>query len=266
MISNRKSILVLFGLLILATATTLPALPLRNQKPSTEDERQKTSDGEMPVADLVLADPTDPKQRALRQARGSRYGNRGAQPIAELTPGEEVLPLNSHWWWGLPAIPANQSDAIITGEVLGAKAYLSNDRTEVYSEFAVRVTEVLKNESCLPLAFSNEVAIERRGGAVRFPSGRVQRYRTAHQAMPVNGRRYVFFLKSNESGQDFSLLTAYELRDGHVQPLDGYGDKGEPVVSSFTAFAGMDEATFLKAVTDAIANLSKNSPDKARSN
>src|SRR6185369_16570480 len=73
---------------------------LRNQKPCTEDERQKTSDGEMPVADLVLADPTDPKQRALRQeARGSRYGNRGAQPIAELTPGEEVLPLNSHWWW-----------------------------------------------------------------------------------------------------------------------------------------------------------------------
>lgn len=38
-------------------------------------------------------------------------------------------------------------------------------------------------------------------------------------------------------------------------PLDGYGDKGEPVVTSFTAFAGMDRTTFLKAVGDAMAAL-----------
>jgi hypothetical protein len=264
--SNHKSIFVLFGLLILASATALPALPLRDQTTSTAIALQKNDDCQIPVADFAIADSTDPKERALRQARGSRYNKRGAQPIAELTSGEEVLPLNSHWWWGLPALPANESDAIVIGEVVSAKAYLSNDKTDVYSEFAVRISEVLKNGSSAPLAVGSEVAVERRGGVVRFPSGRLQRYRTAHQGMPINGRRYVFFLDSNESGQDFSLLTAYELRDGRVLPLDGYGDKGEPAVSSFTAFEGMDETTFLTAVSAAIANPSQDSPEKVRIN
>jgi hypothetical protein len=220
----------------------------------------------MPVVEFAAADSSDPKERALRQVRSSRYNKREGQPITELTSGEEVLPLNSHWWWGLPALPVNQSHAIVTGEIVSAKAYLSNDKTEVYSEFAVRISEVIRNESNLPLAFGSEVAIERRGGAVRFPSGRLQRYRTAQQGVPVQGRRYLFFLESNESGQDFSLLTAYELRDGQVLPLDGYGDKGEPIVSSFTAFAGMEETTFLKAVSDALAKPSKNSSQRSRKN
>ena len=261
---SNKSIFLLFGLLILATATALAALPLRNQKTSAAIEQRKNDDLEMPVAEFGAADSPDPKERALRQARGSRYNKRGGRAIAELASGEEVLPVNSHWWWGLPALPASQSHAIVTGEIISAKAYLSNDKTEVYSEFSVRISEVLRNESNLPLGFGSEVAVERRGGAVRFPSGRLQRYRVAKQGMPVKGRKYVFFLEFNESGQDFSLLTAYELRDGQVLPLDGYGDKGEPVVTTFTAFAGMDETTFLNAVAAAIANPSRNSSERAR--
>jgi hypothetical protein len=264
--SNHKSIFILFGLLILATATALAALPLRNQKSSTVIGPQKNDDSQMPVADFGLADPADPKERALRQARGNRYSKGGAQPIAELMSGEEVLPLNSHWWWGLPALPANQSDAIVTGEIVGAKAYISNDKTEVYSEFEVRVSEVLRNERSLPLAFGSEVAIDRLGGVVRFPSGRLQRYRIAHQAMPVSGRRYLFFLEFNESGQSFSLLTAYEFKDGRVLPLDGYGERGEPTVTSFTAFEGMDETTFLKAVSEAMTNRSPNPSERATKN
>lgn len=141
----------------------------------------------------------------------------------------------------------------MVGEVLSSQAYLSSDKTGVYSEFRIEISEVLKNASGATLISHSEVIATREGGIVRFPSGRQQRYTTAQQGMPMVGRRYVFFLRCNVSGQDFSLLTAYELRNDRVLPIDGYGDKGEPRLISFTKFEGMDETVFLKAVADAIS-------------
>jgi hypothetical protein len=42
------------------------------------------------------------------------------------------------------ALPTHISNAVVIGEVTDAKAYLSEDRTSVYSEFTIRVGEVLK--------------------------------------------------------------------------------------------------------------------------
>jgi hypothetical protein len=81
--------------------------------------------------------------------------------------------------------------------------------------------------------------------------------------MPATGSKYVFFLKCNGSGQDFSILTGYELKGGRVFPLDGYDSKGEHVISAFTAFEGMDETAFLKTVWDGISNPSPVSAGKA---
>ena len=263
--SHEKSFFVLFGLLVLATATTLEALPFRNQETSTSIGQRKGEEDEMPVADFVLQEPIDPQERALRQARGSRY-NRGQEPIAELALGTEPLPLNNHWWWGLPALPASKSEAILVGAVVGAQAYLSSDKSGIYSEFRININEVLKNESNAMLVSGGEVIAERLGGIVRFPSGRRQRYSTAQQGMPIVGRKYLFFLKCNGSGKDFSLLTGYELRDGRVLPLDGYGSKGEHAIPSFTKFEGMDEANFFKAVSDAISNPSQDLFEKGKRN
>jgi hypothetical protein len=155
------------------------------------------------------------------------------------------------------------SDAVVVGEVVNARGYLSSDKTGVYSEFTVRINEVLKNESSVALLFGSEAIAERWGGIVRFPSGRLQRFATAEQSMPATGSKYVFFLKCNGSGQDFSILTGYELKGGRVFPLDGYDSKGEHVISAFTAFEGMDETAFLKTVWDGISNPSPVSAGKA---
>lgn len=262
----KKKVFILIGLLILTAFTVLAALPTNNQDNSMAIRQRKAEESQMPIADFALPEPADPKERGLRKARGSRDNNRGEKPIAELPPGEEELPLISHWWWGLPALPARLSEAIVVGEVVDARAYLSSDKTGVYSEFTVRVDEAFKNESSVQLVVGSEVVAERRGGVVRFPSGRLQRYSTLQQGMPIAGSRYLFFLKFNRNGEDFSILTGYELKGGRVLPLDGYGSKGEHVIPSFAAFEGMDETAFLKTVCDAICNSSTDSPEKAKRN
>src|SRR5258708_32167306 len=85
------------------------------------------------------------------QAKGRRYDRPKSPPITELPACDDVLPLNAHWWLGIPALPVPQSDAIVIGEVLGGRAYLSNNRSVVYSEFPVLVEDVLKNCSPTPL-------------------------------------------------------------------------------------------------------------------
>ena len=144
------------------------------------------------------------------------------------------------------ALPSAQSDAVVIGEVTDAQAHLSNDRTSVYSEFTVRVEEVLKNPNQIALTPSEAIILEREGGAVRFPSGRVQRYRIAHQRMPLVGRQYVLFLKYNNQGGGFSILTGYDLRKDQVIPLDS--------LDQFAVYKGTDKNSFLNAVRDSVAH------------
>jgi hypothetical protein len=134
------------------------------------------------------------------------------------------------------ALPVTQSDVILVGEVTDAKAYLSNDRVGIYSEFAIRADEVLKNGSPLLITPTGSVVLEREGGRVRFPSGSVQRYAIANQGMPQVGKRYLLFLKSIEDDQDFSIITGYELNTGRVSPLDGKGTTLHPRVHRMAAY------------------------------
>jgi hypothetical protein len=219
------------------------------------DKKKESEDNQIPVATFAASDPADPAGRDLRRVRSSRHDKRRPQPLSELPAGIEELPLNSHWAWGMVALPSTQSDAVVIGEVTDAQAYLSNDRTGVYSEFTVRVKEVLKNLNQVSLTPSEVVILEREGGAVRFPSGRVQRYRIVHQGIPLVGRQYVLFLKYNDQAQSFSILTGYELHKGRVVPLDS--------LDQFAVYKGTDENSFLNAVRDSIAYPSRYSLRKA---
>jgi len=117
----------------------------------------------------------------------------------------------------MPGIPSALSDVVLTGLISDAQAHLSNDKTGIYSEFAVVVGEVLKGDVN---KFGRTITMERFGGAVRFSSGRIQKYESDGQGMPRVGSQYVLFLKRLDQ-EDFKLLTAYELRDDRVIPLDG---------------------------------------------
>jgi hypothetical protein len=116
-----------------------------------------------------------------------------------------------------------------------ARAYLSNDKTGVYSVFTIQVNEVLKNSTKTPITRGSAIEVERDGGRVRFPNGRLHMYKIGSLDMPKTGLRYVLFLNDGESG--YQILTGYELKDGKVYPLDD--------LPKLRTYENADELSFL---------------------
>lgn len=156
-----------------------------------------------------------------------------------------MLPLNSHWWKGIPALPTAESDAIVIAKVLDAKAYLSSNRTAVYSEYLTFLEEVLKNTNGPAINVGDTIAVERLGGSVRFPSGKIQDYRISKQSLPSNDREYTLFLKYNGNGYD--IITGYLIKNGRISPLDGDGDL------QFGKYEGRTFESFLGELRNAIS-------------
>jgi hypothetical protein len=129
---------------------------------------------------------------------------------------------------------------IVTGVVGGAKAHLSENKKNVFSEFTVAVETVHKDTN--QQRFQDSViTVDRVGGFVRYPNGQEVLYRFAGANMPKVGARYLFFLKT-KNAQDRTILTAYELTGGHVSPLDES--------SQFATLEGLSEEEILRRVRE----------------
>lgn len=117
----------------------------------------------LPVVDYAAESQTENYGTA-----SACYHRPGSQPIVELPAGTDELPINAHWWVGLPALPVEQSDAVVIGEVERAQAHLSTDKTGIYSEFTIRLEDVLKgrSEEAVP---GVTVIAERFGGGGEIP-------------------------------------------------------------------------------------------------
>ena len=207
------------------------------QQPSRLQEQPDLVD----TSSFPTVDKLNPKPRIGRDIdKSKRYNRSHGRPLSE---GDETF-LVSEWDVGLPALPVARSSGVAIGTIVSADAYLSEDTSEVYSEFAFQIDQVIKNDDESPLRIGGSVMVERIGGRVTFPSGKFAVSQVNHQDMPRKGGRYVLFLTHSfpKGGQleDFYLLTGYELRGGHVFPLDKIPSR------LFTAHKGVDETTFLR--------------------
>jgi hypothetical protein len=118
-------------------------------------------------------------------------------------------------------MPVSQSDAVVVGIVKDGQAYLSNDRRDIYTEFNIVLQEVVKAPSGSYLRAGDTIAVERNGGAIRLPSGKVLIRAAKDYSMPLIGKRYLLFLRYNgDSTEDYHLLTGYQLEGSQVYRLD----------------------------------------------
>lgn len=266
----QKLCVLLLSLLVGAVIikTTIPESRSQTTAPKQEikPDLRKFFE-EFPIVELNAPEPSDPDERARRRARNKRYDNTDRD--AETTKlfmfqegmGEVTFGLPSSHSPVEPAFPVAQSDVIPIGEVTDAKAHISNDKTNVFSEFTVLIKEVYKNTASAALTPDCVITVERFGGRVRLPSGKIIIIGYLHQSMPQTGRRYIFFLKSNEEVQTYSIITGYELRRGQVIPLDGsrmIEGGGIPQLIEYDRYVGAKEATFLKEIKNAIAHSLQN--------
>jgi hypothetical protein len=243
---NRLIVLFLTALVVAAaTAITTLRGQGQNQPGCIKREPPKGVDtNAWPIADSTAPEPADPVKRAKRRAKGEKY----KESISQLADRNETIFSHQDWEAGLSAFPVSKSDAIVIGRVLDAQAYLSNDKTGVYSEFKVSTEQVLKNDRFASLNNNSSIVVDRKGGRVRYPSGHLALYQISGQDMPRAGHRYVLFLTRDNPEQDFSLLTGYELSAGCVVSLDN--PTGHPIAMQ----NGKDEASFLNELRSAIAN------------
>lgn len=260
---NIKMMALLSGVFFaaLAVASIAPmkgqdqTAPQRSRRP-----RIKLDLSQFPIADYEAPAPSDPEELRKRRAQGKKYDN-AETPMSHPSGILSSSTTAGDWEYGLESVlPAAQSSLVIIGMVTDAKAFLSNEKTGIYSEFTIQVGEVLKGDPVPLLNSDGTLTAERWGGRVRNESGHAVTYSVAGQGMPRVGQRYLFFLGRNArqdsvmgrpdtADMSRNILTAYELRAGKVYPLDSAGGR------NFDDYWEIDEAIFLSEVRKVIAQL-----------
>src|SRR6266542_775135 len=158
------------GLLLpamLAVAAIVVIAGLRNQQPEspTKSQRKAIDVNRFPIAEFSAPEPVDPVERFKRRARNQKYDRSdwGINP-------EAISDSNVRFDYvdpNLPAFPFKQSKAVMIGRIIDARAYLSNDKTGIYSVFGVQVDEVLQNASQVSLNNETSIEVEREGGRIK---------------------------------------------------------------------------------------------------
>jgi hypothetical protein len=207
-------------------------------------QREEENKKRFPVADFDEPEPSDPQKRAAQRqtkAQHNKFGlvdkNRGPD-----SGGGAFLPEGQ---FDFPALPIGESDAVVLGEVVDAQAHLSEDKSNVYSEFTIRIDNVFKSGRAL----AGQITVERIGGYVRYPDGRKLLYRLGTAGMPRVGGKYLLFLKNIAQTEDLTILTGYELGSNGMSPLDSSGQ--------FEAYRGVAENLFLADLNSALVKTSK---------
>lgn len=246
---ERTSLVILIiSAVIVGGAIAAFSVPAQDNSARGKEQKSRMEEFEsqFPITDVNKPEPADPDKRAKRRARGGKYY--GGIPVTE---GGKIVTIYSEWDVDLPALPVAKSDLILMGEIVDAQAYISNDTAAVYSEFTVRVGEVLKNTRGVTLAEGSSLAADRQGGRVRFPNGGTSLQYVQGQGLPRVGRRYVLFLTLTNQEQGAHILTGYELRGGRVFPIDNPAGGQHPIA---TVYKDADETSFLNDLRAAVAD------------
>jgi hypothetical protein len=175
-----------------------------------------------PVTDYNAALPNS--SDVLRFRRGERYNVPNSQGMPVLGEGSDSVGLVK----GMAAyyhdpLPFDHSDAVVVGSITSGQAYLSNDQRNIYSEFGLVVQDVLKDSGTRHIQAGDKIDIERQGGAIRLPSGKVLVRGLQDYSMPLVGKRYLLFLKYDQSAEDFHIVTGHQLEGRHTYNLDELG-------------------------------------------
>jgi hypothetical protein len=256
---NYKTTSLLILLTCVVTVTVVATKITAINQGSSNEQRQKNEQNarlierrhRYPVVDYDAPEPAEPERRAARKIKNGYYDKSGFA-VKDPSPRVDEESLESEWALHLPALPAAQSNAVITGEILTSEAHLSNDKTGIYSEFTIRINEVLKGAD-FGLHDGDTLTVDRSGGTVQYANGHKRLYSIAGQNMPRLGGSYVLFITASQQGHNYHILTGYELAGGKVSPLDES--------NSMSAYEGTDETSFLKAVHEAITQASRPIPE-----
>lgn len=198
-------------------------------------ERYEQAKRHFPTVDYDEPNLPDTEENRGKKEKQKRFDQLGNWVSATTQP-HIVQNVSMKGYFNFPALPVAESDIILIGLVGETKAHLSENKRNVFSEFKIGVETVFKTSN-QQLQKGSVVTVDRMGGFVKYPSGQTVLYRRAGMYMPKVGGRYLIFLNSINK-HDYGILTAYELGETGVIPLDES--------AQFFVFEGKSEAEILK--------------------
>jgi hypothetical protein len=200
----------------------------------------------LPIAELAVSNSaTNDPQRARRNQKYDAAGDNS--PFSEKSPEESIF-VSDNSISEEPAFPVSQSDLIMVGHVQSSAAYISNDGKAVYSEYTTSLLKLIKGSG---VAENSSVVIERLGGRIKLPSGKIlTRCGINGKNHPKQNSTYIFFLKQNPEIESYDLTTAYELKGDLVYPLDHSSNPEEPIASlqNYDRYIGATKLQFWEAL------------------
>ena len=257
---HPKLTLLLLLLIVAVVVTVTATLQVKKQDVRPSPALEKAEKDFYTVADYSASEPSDPQKRAMQGVQARRYNmhaDKGVDPkrFAITEERQSTFSLPASHARTEPALPVSESDAVVVADVTSARAFLTEDKTNVISEFTISVTERLKESLIAPFLVGDSLQAVRSGGGIRFGSGKIIRYGSEGKPLPRLGTRYVFFLKyNNDEGKDYSIITAYALENDRVVPLDGIALDGEPirVYGGYQRYKNKLAGEFINEVREAV--------------
>jgi hypothetical protein len=218
------------------------SLPASATQTASKPDRSQEAKQHFPTAEYEEPESTDSANNAAKKERQKRHDNfkfvtKNPQPWQT----ESLFIPEGNF--DFPALPVSTAQLIVVGRVTEAGAHLSERKINVYSEFMVVVTSVLKTPT-ESITENSSLMIERLGGNVRYPNGQKVLFRISGWNMPKVGSEYLFFLNSRNK-LDWEIVTAYELTESGVLPLDES--------SQFEELRGTPSVEILKRVRSLIS-------------
>jgi hypothetical protein len=247
-----KTTYLLIGLIVMTLSFSLvrrnafvgEAYASRQKDPKAD--RYEQAKRHFPTVDYREPDLPDTNENRAKNDKRKRFNELGNWVYATTQPYIAENLAISEGEFDFPALPVAKSDIIVIGVVGESKAHLSENKKNVFSEFMVAVETVFKTSNP-EVKQGSVVTINRMGGFVKYPNGQTILYRRSGLYMPKIGARYLFFLNALNK-HDLGILTAYELTDARVIPLD--------MSTQFDVFEGASETQFLQKLRDALLNTS----------
>lgn len=185
---------------------------------SQKAERYEQAKRHFPTVDYNEPDLPDTAENRVKKEKQKRFNELGnwvsAIPQSYIAENLAI----SEGYFSFPPLPVAKSDIVLIGVVGETKAHLSENKKNVFSEFKVAVETAFKS-SKPEVKQGSVVTVNRMGGFVKYPNGQAILYRRSGLYMPKIGGRYLFFLNSLNK-HDYGILTAYELTEAGVIPLD----------------------------------------------
>src|SRR5947207_2870694 len=122
---NRIPLLLCIALVLLLV-TAMAAFRRGGQSGSTSSrQEQRSGDDFGPMADSQAQESNDPTERAKRINKGNRYKGRFGKIDNTLGRNGLRAKISDNYIDRIPALPATESNIVIVGQMVDAKAYVT---------------------------------------------------------------------------------------------------------------------------------------------